>query len=294
MKTLEQTTASLGQPIWVRPLGGPDGHEVVVARWRHGSARILVSTPDAVRVVLSLSSGQQVFHSADDRAASAAGLPGHVSILPAGISTETLVQGDADVMQVFIRPKSLRWNVQRPSPELSLFESTSEKLKLAAISLFVAMERDDRRRSDAAGIDLRQVIDALLEPAASSDTTGTLRGLPSLAIGKFEQLIDEAVRGSTDALPNVEELAAAAHLSVSHFIRSVRQMIGRTPHQFVMLRRDERAMALLSGQELSVAEVGDVVGYSSPAHFVASFRQRFGVTPGAYRQALQSGLSAEP
>jgi AraC family transcriptional regulator len=35
-----------------------------------------------------------------------------------------------------------------------------------------------------------------------------------------------------------------------------------------------------------VSEVADEVGFSTPSHFVATFRAAMGVTPGAVRDAL--------
>jgi hypothetical protein len=52
------------------------------------------------------------------------------------------------------------------------------------------------------------------------------------------------------------------------------------------MERSERAMGLLAQPDHSVAEVADSTGYASPSHFVASFRQRLGVTPGTYREAV--------
>ncbi len=276
----------------MRALGERYGRGVVVARWRHDSARVSIPTADAVRVVLSLSSGQRIRHSERGRTLSAPGLPGHVSVFPAGISTDTIVEGEADIVQVFIKPQILGLNADKPLFGSSVFESTNERLKQTAIALFVAIECDDLRRRDVAEIDLIQVLCGLRALPISAGTEAARRGSPSLAIDRFEQVIDEVARGLTVPPLRVEELAAAGHLSVSHFIRSVRQTIGSTPHQLVMLRRDERAMTLLGERELSVAEVADAVGYASPAHFVASFRHRFGVTPGAYRQALSRRRSA--
>ena len=44
-----------------------------------------LGSPDAIRVVLSLSSTQQVRHVERSRVISTRGLPGHVSVFPAGI-----------------------------------------------------------------------------------------------------------------------------------------------------------------------------------------------------------------
>ena len=277
--------------MWMQLLGGLGEREAMVVRWRHSSAHVQIATPDAVRVVLSLSTGQRVVHALRERTASALGLPGHVSVFPAGVASDTTVEGAADIVQVFFKPNSFEPNAQGTPSGLPVFESRSESLKQAAISLFVATEHGDRVRRDSAATQLNQIVDAVLAEATSGETIGTTNKVSSLVIERIEQVIEDAMSGSGTIPPSVEELAAAAHLSVSHFIRSVRQTIGTTPHQFVMFRRNERAMDLLREQDRSVSDVANAVGYSSPAHFVASFRERFGVTPGAYQRALQGGLS---
>jgi len=111
-------------------------------------------------------------------------------------------------------------------------------------------------------------------------------GLPPMAISRAERLIAEAMDGPNSSSPTVTQLAATAHVSTNHFIRSFRHVLGTTPHQLVMARRCQRAMELLRHRGLTIADVSDEAGYSSPAYFVASFRQQLGVTPGAYQRAV--------
>src|SRR5206468_5244931 len=107
MKIVQQTIASLGSPMWIESLGMPDRSAAVIARWRHPNGRLQISTADAIRVCLSLSTGQQVRHAERDRALSKRVLAGDVIVLRSGIPTETTLEGDAEVVQVFIEPQSL-------------------------------------------------------------------------------------------------------------------------------------------------------------------------------------------
>jgi AraC family transcriptional regulator len=84
----------------------------------------------------------------------------------------------------------------------------------------------------------------------------------------------------------LDQLASAACLSVNHFIRAFHQQTGVTPHRHVVLCRLDQAIALLKKPGKSVAEVADVVGFATPAHFIATFRRTMGVTPGAFRAAV--------
>jgi hypothetical protein len=75
MKIVQQTIASLGSPMWIEPLGMPYRSAAVIARWRHLNGRLQIATADAIRVCLSLSTGQQVRHAERDRSLSSSSLP---------------------------------------------------------------------------------------------------------------------------------------------------------------------------------------------------------------------------
>jgi len=285
MKIVQQTIASLGSPMWIEPLEQPYGSAAVIARWRHLNGRLRISTADAIRVCLSLSTGQQVRHAERDRSLSKRVLAGDVIVLRPGIPTETTLEGDAEVVQVFIEPESLGQAASRTVTG-TLVTPPSDALKRAVIQLFVAARHDDRRGRRAAEVRLRQAVRDLLAAPVDDEREHAHGGLPPMAIRRAERLIAEAMDSPNSASPTLRELAATARVSTNHFIRSFRQMRGTTPHQLVIARRCQRAMDLLRQPDLTVADVSDAAGYSSPAYFIASFRQQLGVTPGAYQRAV--------
>src|SRR4030081_2201071 len=145
MKIVQQTIASLGSPVWIEPLDRPHGSAAVIARWRHVNARLRLSTADAIRVCLSLSTGQQVRHAERARSLSKSVVAGDVIVLRPGIPTETTLEGDAEVVQIFIEPGSLG-QVAGNRVTGTLVAPTSGALKRAIIQLFVAAPygvRDD-------------------------------------------------------------------------------------------------------------------------------------------------------
>jgi AraC family transcriptional regulator len=285
MRIIQQTIASLGCPMWIEPLGRPDGSAAVMARWRRVNGRLQIGTADAIRVCLSLSTGQQVRHAERDRSLSKSVLAGDVVVLPPGIPTETTLEGDAEVVQIFIQPESFG-QVANNTVTGQAVAPPGHALKRAVIQLFVAARHDDRRRRHVAEVRVRQAVRDLLAAPVDHEREHAHGGLPPMALGRAEQLIAEAMDSPNSASPTVRELAATARVSANHFIRSFRQMRGTTPHQLVMARRCQRAMDLLRQPDLTVADVSDAAGYSSPAYFIASFRQQLGVTPGAYQRAV--------
>lgn len=80
----------------------------------------------------------------------------------------------------------------------------------------------------------------------------------------------------------IEPLAAAAYLSPSQFSREFRRATGRTPHRYLKELRLEKARKQLLSGELSVTEIALRCGFSSSAHFSASFREHFGCAPSQY------------
>jgi AraC-like DNA-binding protein len=56
------------------------------------------------------------------------------------------------------------------------------------------------------------------------------------------------------------------------------------PHQYVIMRRVERARQLLqAGTDLSLAEVAGCAGFSDQSQFCHHFKRLVGVTPGQFR-----------
>jgi AraC-like DNA-binding protein len=84
----------------------------------------------------------------------------------------------------------------------------------------------------------------------------------------------------------VDDLAAAAGLSRSHFSREFRRAFGESPHAYLLTRRLERAATLLRTTDRSVAEICFSVGLQSLGSFTTSFTRTFGLSPTAYRSTF--------
>jgi AraC family transcriptional regulator len=81
------------------------------------------------------------------------------------------------------------------------------------------------------------------------------------------------------------ELAGLVRLSTFHFSRAFKQSFGMPPHRFHCHRRIERAKALLMDHEMSVTQVGVVLGFSSASSFSMAFRKVTGTTPSDHRRS---------
>ena len=82
---------------------------------------------------------------------------------------------------------------------------------------------------------------------------------------------------------DVRAVAAVAHVSEAHFIRTFRAVFGETPHRYLQRRRVERSMFLLRETDRSVTDVCLDVGFTSLGTFSRLFREIVGETPSGYR-----------
>ncbi|MDQ1913464.1 AraC family transcriptional regulator [Paenibacillus sp. GD4] len=83
-----------------------------------------------------------------------------------------------------------------------------------------------------------------------------------------------------------DELARQAALSEGHMRAVFRQVMGMSPHQYILQTRIEKAKELLAASGLSLASIAELTGFEDLSHFVQMFRKREGVTPAAYRKRL--------
>ncbi len=86
---------------------------------------------------------------------------------------------------------------------------------------------------------------------------------------------------------DLQTLAKDAGLSRFQLIRSFHRHTGLTPHAYHMQSRAHLSRRLLA-QGLFPAEVAVACGYVDQSHMHREFRRRFGLTPGAYRNAWLS------
>lgn len=82
---------------------------------------------------------------------------------------------------------------------------------------------------------------------------------------------------------DVPAIAAVAHVSEAHFIRSFRATFGETPHHYLQRRRVERSMFLLRETDRTVTDICFAVGFTSLGTFSRTFREIVGETPSQYR-----------
>ncbi len=72
-------------------------------------------------------------------------------------------------------------------------------------------------------------------------------------------------------------------MSESHFVRRFHEEYSETPYAYLMTRRIERAMALLSHTDLTITDIAFTVGWASLGSFSTRFHELVGFSPSTYR-----------
>ena len=82
---------------------------------------------------------------------------------------------------------------------------------------------------------------------------------------------------------SLKRMAGDLYVNGSYLLRVFRKQTGCTPLAYHHQIRCERAKELLRDTRDPVAEIGETVGFASPAHFTHVFKKLEGCTPTEYR-----------
>lgn len=85
---------------------------------------------------------------------------------------------------------------------------------------------------------------------------------------------------------NLNNIADEAYFSKFHFIRLFKKVYDKTPHQYLIKMRIEKAMQLLRAG-IPVSDTCYAVGFESLSSFSGLFKRIVGITPSSYLQQQQ-------
>lgn len=85
---------------------------------------------------------------------------------------------------------------------------------------------------------------------------------------------------------DLTNIADEANFSKFHFIRLFKNIYGKTPHQYLIYVRIEKAKEFLQ-TETSITDVCYAIGFDSLSTFTGLFKRTVGQTPTVYQQQQQ-------
>src|SRR6266436_3016078 len=84
---------------------------------------------------------------------------------------------------------------------------------------------------------------------------------------------------------DLEGAAGQAGISPFHFLRLFSDVLGVTPHQYLVRSRLRHAARLLADNDISITDVAYDVGFNDLSNFVRTFHRAAGASPLKFRQA---------
>ena len=209
-------------------------------------------------------------------------LPGHLSVLPAGLPMTWQWTGPVQSLHVSVA-----------ADVADIFASGQPPLEIPAPFLLDdALARhflEFLRMEAAVGADVlrcEQLVQRLLERVGVRRRRTRRRAMGGLAPHRFNAVADW-VEANLAGQISVTDLAAVAGVETSWFTRLFTQTVGCPPYQYVLNRRVLRAQyALRAG--MSPAAAATLCGFVDQAHLTRHFRRVVGHTPAAWARMARA------
>jgi AraC family transcriptional regulator len=210
-------------------------------------------------------------------------IPGCATVHPAGTGTSWLVDGELDVVTLSVSSELLRSGSQQElfrQMRFAFADPLGVALTRQILAELYAPDNDGRRDYVAA------MVNALKAHILAGPPVGeAANDIPTSDFSAYRlHKVINAVQAKPEADMSLEEMAAIAGITPSHFCRVFKKATGITPHQYVLKARLDRAQQMLVQSELSLAQVAEAMGFASQSHFSRAFRSYAGTSPREYRQ----------
>lgn len=169
------------------------------------------------------------------------------------------------------------------------FEAISP-LKFEALRLLEEVRSGLERDLVAARRSLERLLGLLDKADSASSSDRLISG--GLAPWQLRRAREHIAAHLAEPLP-IEQLAAVARLSASHFARAFRVSVGMSPHAYIMHERIEQAKRLMLETDEPIREIALCCGLGDQAHLTRLFTRGEGLSPAAWRRLHMSCPTVE-
>lgn len=114
----------------------------------------------------------------------------------------------------------------------------------------------------------------------------TLGEEPSDIFLRALQFIETNLSESLD----IESITKTLNVEASTLSRLFKKQLNTTPGAYIKDRRLEEAAAMIARSDYNIADICVLIGYEDISSFTRSFKAKFGVPPGSYREQAALGL----
>lgn len=197
---------------------------------------------------------------------------GEVVVVPGGIEHREAITNGAHALLVWVDESQI--STSSSSALLSLSHYDDRILKSLVQSIGAAAEASQNRDIDLTIQDLLLELSAILVRRHRGLTNG-----PCAWLGDARNYIDQHLNKNMA----LSEIASAAGVSRSQLARAFRDYFGRSVGNYILSRRVRLAADEIAKTSTPLTQIAIHFGFYDQSHFSKSFRQYFGMSPGAWR-----------
>ncbi|MET0322433.1 MAG: response regulator [Duganella sp.] len=132
---------------------------------------------------------------------------------------------------------------------------------------------------------------AATSPTAGSDAPAETAAAPGDPDAVTVAAVKRLIADNLASLPGLAEIARSVGTYREKLSQVFREQTGMTVFTFIREARIRRGEELLKDTDIDVQDIALLIGFNNAGNFATAFRERLGVTPSAYRQAIQQKRS---
>ncbi len=146
-------------------------------------------------------------------------------------------------------------------------------------SIQLYLENPQRINKDLLHVKIKEILLLLLQSKKGNEVASLLKTLFADRTVTFKATVESHLYNDI----SLEEMAYLSNMSLSTFKRRFKEVFNTTPAQYITDKRLLKARSLLELPDLSMNDITDQTGFKTSSHLSRKFKEKFGLSPRAYR-----------
>ena len=268
----------VGRPKALHVIEVPGG--LVQATIGEPPGRINLEGAPASALMFNMSPVQTLRQTREGRSFVSDMLHGEMTLMPRGVPSQWSWNSSCDRLDVIVSPHVFGDGSNLEVVDRFVFRDP--EMEAICRRLYRALSLGDLADRLYVESELIKLAVLLLQRHSTASQSSTI--LPSGGLTRIQaRRILDYIESNLSRELTLGELARLIDLSVHHFARMFRRTIGAAPHQYVLVRRVERAKKMMQATEASLVEISLSTGFSSQSHFTSTFHRMVGATPAEFQ-----------
>ena len=203
---------------------------------------------------------------------------GSIFFLPAGHACEVGLHGALDTLHIYLRANLV--SVHSVTPLLVERDVVIQHLAQA-------VEQAVCENVSSSDLFIEPIARALADRVSAISRSSEpwqvqTAGLPDYELRRLNDFIEANLEGEI----TLAAMVSACGIGAKSFVRAFAATTGKSPYQYVIAARVERAKRLIEQDQEGLAEIALRCGFSHQEHLTRAFRRLTGQTPGRYRRSV--------